>query len=109
MASPVLNLTARDAWVDKVAGFRAGAEDYVLKPFRMEEVLLRLATLVRRVASHVTSELASDGLVLDITTGLVTLEGMPLKLISCEARLLRHLMLHKGLVVSRTAEMSEHM
>ncbi|MCU0905904.1 MAG: response regulator transcription factor [Rhodobacteraceae bacterium] len=105
---PVLILTARDAWVDKVAGFRAGADDYVLKPFRMEEVTLRLSTLIRRAAGHATAELAAGGLVLDTATGLATLDGMPLRLTAFEARLLRYLMLHKGRVVSRT-ELSEHM
>jgi two-component system OmpR family response regulator len=105
---PVLILTARDAWSDKVAGFRAGADDYVLKPFRMDEVLLRLATLIRRAAGHATAELAAGGLVLDTATGLATLEGMPLRLTAFEGRLLRYLMLHKGRVVSRT-ELSEHM
>lgn len=105
---PVLILTARDAWSDKVAGFRAGADDYVLKPFRMEEVTLRLSTLIRRAAGHATAELAAGGLVLDTSTGLATLEGMPLRLTAFEGKLLRYLMLHKGRVVSRT-ELSEHM
>lgn len=105
---PVLILTARDAWSDKVAGFRAGADDFVLKPFRMEEVVLRLSTLIRRAAGHATSELAAGALMLDMATGLVTLEGMPLRLTAFEGRLLRYLMLQKGRVVSRT-ELSEHM
>ncbi|PZX48609.1 two-component system OmpR family response regulator [Cereibacter changlensis] len=105
---PVLILTARDAWSDKVAGFRAGADDYVLKPFRMDEVVLRLSTLVRRAAGHATPELSAGGLLFDMTTGLATLEGMPLKLTAFEAKLLRYLMLHMGRVVSRT-ELSEHM
>ena len=108
VAFPVLILTARDAWVDKVAGFRAGADDYVLKPFRMEEVVLRLSTLLRRAAGHASPELAAGGLMLDMTTGLVTLDGMPLKLTAFEGKLLRYLMLHMGRVVSRT-ELSEHM
>jgi two-component system OmpR family response regulator len=105
---PVLILTARDAWSDKVAGFRAGADDYVLKPFRVDEVVLRLTTLVRRAAGHATPELSAGGLLFDMTTGLATLEGMPLKLTAFEAKLLRYLMLHMGRVVSRT-ELSEHM
>ncbi|AXQ96253.1 response regulator transcription factor (plasmid) [Cereibacter azotoformans] len=108
LSFPVLILTARDAWSDKVAGFRAGADDYVLKPFRMEEVTLRLSSLIRRAAGHATAELAAGGLVLDTATGLATLEGMPLRLTAFEARLLRYLMLNKGRVVSRT-ELSEHM
>ena len=105
---PVLILTARDAWSDKVAGFRAGADDYVLKPFRMEEVTLRLSTLIRRAAGHATAELAAGALMLDTATGLATLDGMPLRLTAFEGKLLRYLMLHKGRVVSRT-ELSEHM
>lgn len=105
---PVLILTARDAWADKVAGFRAGADDYVLKPFRMDEVVLRLSTLIRRAAGHATAELAAGALVLDTATGLATLDGLPLRLTAFEGKLLRYLMLHKGRVVSRT-ELSEHM
>jgi two-component system OmpR family response regulator len=105
---PVLILTARDAWSDKVAGFRAGADDYVLKPFRMEEVVLRLSTLIRRSAGHATAELVAGALVLDTATGLATLDGMPLRLTAFEARLLRLLMLHKGQVLSRTT-LAEHM
>jgi len=108
LAFPVLILTARDAWSDKVAGFRAGADDYVLKPFRMEEVTLRLSTLIRRAAGHATAELAAGGLVLDTSTGLATLDGMPLRLTAFEAKLLRYLMLQKGRVVSWT-ELSEQM
>lgn len=105
---PVLILTARDAWSDKVAGFRAGADDYVLKPFRMDEVTLRLSTLIRRSAGHATAELSAGGLLLDTATGLATLDGMPLRLTAFEAKLLFYLMLHKSRVVSRT-ELSEHM
>ena len=108
LAFPVLILTARDAWADKVAGFRAGADDYVLKPFRMDEVLLRISTLIRRAAGHARPELIAGALALDTTTGLATLEGLPLKLTAFETRLLRYLMLHKGRVISRT-ELSEHM
>jgi two-component system OmpR family response regulator len=105
---PVLILTARDAWSDKVAGFRAGADDYVLKPFRMEEILLRLSGLIRRAAGHGAAELEAGALRFDTVTGLATLDGLPLRLTAFEARLLRYLMLHKGRVVSRT-ELSEQM
>jgi two-component system OmpR family response regulator len=108
LAFPVLILTARDAWTDKVAGFRAGADDYVLKPFRMEEVLLRLSTLIRRAAGHASPEVAAGGLLLDTATGLVTLDGLPVRLTAFEARLLRYLLLNKGRVVSRS-ELAEHM
>ena len=105
---PVLILTARDAWSDKVAGFRAGADDFVLKPFRMEEVLLRLAPLIRRSAGHATAELTAGALLLDTATGLCSLDGMPLKLTAFEGKLMRYFMLHKGRVISRT-ELSEQM
>lgn len=102
LAFPVLILTARDAWADKVAGFRAGADDYVLKPFRMEEVVLRLAVLARRAAGHAAAEVAAGGLVLDTATGQIALDGLPVRLTDYEARVLRHLILNKGRVVSRT-------
>lgn len=105
---PVLVLTGRDAWADKVAGFRAGADDYVLKPVRIEEVALRLATLIRRAEGHAAARIAAGSLALDTATGLITLAGLPLKLTAFEARLLRFLIHRKGRVVSRT-ELSEHM
>ncbi len=108
LAFPVLILTARGEWADKVAGFRAGADDYVLKPFRMEEVILRLSSLLRRAAGHATAELTAGALVYDTATGLVTLDGMAVRLTAFEARLLRFFMLHQGKVVSRT-ELSEQM
>ncbi|MFN6978131.1 MAG: winged helix-turn-helix domain-containing protein, partial [Gemmobacter sp.] len=105
---PVLILTGRDAWADKVAGFRAGADDYVLKPVRIEEVSLRLSTLIRRAAGHAEAQIAAGELRLDTATGIVTLAGMPVRLTAFEARLLRYLILHKGRIVSRT-DLSEHM
>lgn len=105
---PVLILTARDAWSDKVAGFRAGADDFVIKPFRMEEIVLRLATLIRRSAGHATVELTAGTLVLDTAMGICTLDGMPLRVTAFELKLLRYFMLHKGRVISRT-ELSEQM
>lgn len=107
ISAPVLILTARDRWADKVAGFRAGADDYVLKPFRMEEVILRLATLIRRAAGHATARLQAGGLEFDMTTGLAALDGLPLRLTAFEAKLLCYLMLHQGRVVSRN-ELAEH-
>ncbi len=108
IAMPVLILTGRDGWADKVAGFRAGADDYVLKPVRIEEVALRLATLIRRAAGHPQAQIAAGALMLDTATGIITLDGLPVKLTAFEARLLRHLMLNKGRIVSRT-DLSEHM
>src|SRR4051812_43014794 len=105
---PVLILTARDRWSDKVAGFDAGADDYVAKPFHMEEVLARLRALVRRTAGHASSEIACGPLVLDTSAARVTVDGRAIKLTSLEFRLLAYLMHHKDKVVSRT-ELVEHL
>ncbi len=105
---PVLILTARDRWSDKVAGIDAGADDYVAKPFHIEEVLARLRALVRRAAGHATNDIECGPLRLDTRAGRVTLDGRPVKLTSHEYRLLSYLMLHKGRVVSRT-EIIEHL
>ena len=105
---PVLILTARDRWSDKVAGFDAGADDYVSKPFHMEEVLARVRALLRRSAGHATSELSCGPLMLDTKSARVTVEGQPIKLTSLEFRLLSYLMHHQDRVVSRT-ELVEHL
>ena len=105
---PVLILTARDRWSDKVAGFDAGADDYVAKPFHMEEVLARIRALLRRSAGHATSELACGPLLLDTKSARVTVGGTAVKLTSLEFRLLSYLMHHQGKVVSRT-ELVEHL
>ncbi|MEI7598955.1 MAG: response regulator transcription factor [Aestuariivirga sp.] len=105
---PVLILTARDRWSDKVAGFDAGADDYVAKPFHMEEVLARIRALLRRAAGHASSELSVGPVVLDTKSSRVSVDGMPVKLTSLEFRLLSYLMHHKGKVVSRT-ELVEHL
>ncbi len=105
---PVLILTARDRWSDKVAGFDAGADDYVSKPFHMEEVLARVRALLRRSAGHATSELSCGSVMLDTAGARVTVDGQAVKLTSLEFRLLAYLMHHKGRVVSRT-ELVEHL
>ena len=105
---PVLILTARDRWSDKVAGFDAGADDYVAKPFHMEEVLARIRALLRRAAGHASSEISVGPVVLDTKSARVSVDGMPVKLTSLEFRLLSSLMHHKGKVVSRT-ELVEHL
>ncbi len=105
---PVLILTARDRWSDKVAGFDAGADDYVTKPFHMEEILARIRALVRRTAGHATSEITCGPVELDTKGARVNVNGMPIKLTSLEFRLLAYLMHHKGKVVSRT-ELVEHL
>jgi two-component system OmpR family response regulator len=105
---PVLILTARDRWSDKVAGFDAGADDYVAKPFHMEEVLARVRALLRRSAGHATSELTCGPVSLDTKSARVIVNGMAVKLTSLEFRLLAYLMHHKGKVISRT-ELVEHL
>lgn len=107
-ATPVLILTARDRWSDKVAGIDAGADDYVAKPFHMEEVLARVRALVRRAAGLASNEIAIGDIVLDTKAGKVTKNGMSVKLTSHEFRLLSYLMHHKGRVISRT-ELVEHL
>lgn len=107
-ATPVLILTARDRWSDKVQGFDAGADDYVAKPFHMEEILARIRALLRRATGHASSELLCGPVRLDTRAGRVTLDGHPVKLTSHEYRLLAYLMHHQGRVVSRT-ELVEHL
>ena len=101
-AMPVLMLTARDRWSDKVQGFDAGADDYVPKPFHLEEVLARIRALLRRSVGHAKSEFLCGPVRLDSRTGRVTVDGTPVKLTSHEYRLLSYLMHHTGRVVSRT-------
>jgi two-component system OmpR family response regulator len=105
---PVLILTARDRWSEKVAGFDAGADDYVAKPFHMEEVLARLRALVRRAAGHATAELVCGPVRLDTRSARVSVDGQPVRLTAQEYRLLAYLMHHQGRVVSRT-ELTEHL
>ena len=105
---PVLLLTARGRWSEKVTGFDAGADDYVTKPFQMEEVLARLRALIRRAAGHASSELSCGPLTLDTARSRVALDGAPVKLTAQEFRLLSYLMHHQDQVVSRT-ELTEHL
>lgn len=105
---PVLLLTARDRWSDKVAGIDAGADDYVAKPFHMEEVLARVRALIRRSAGHAASQIACGPLLLDTRTSKVTVDGQPVKLTSHEFRLLSYLIHHKDKILSRT-ELTEHL
>lgn len=105
---PVLILTARDRWSDKVAGIDAGADDYVVKPFHVEEVLARVRALLRRSTGHAKSEIECGPLRLDTKLARVTLDGSPIKLTSLEYRLLAYLMHHHGRVVPRL-ELVEHL
>ena len=108
IAMPVLILTARGEWADKVAGFRAGADDYAVKPFRLDEVVIRAQTLVRRAAGHAQPVIAAGALRLDTQLGVITRDGRPLKLTAFETRILSYLMHHKRRVVSRS-ELAEHL
>lgn len=104
---PVLILTARDAWHEKVDGIDAGADDYLVKPFHMEELLARVRALIRRASGHASAELTCGPLVLDTRSGRVSVEGRSLSLTSHELRVLAYLMHHRSKVVSRT-ELTEH-
>lgn len=107
LAVPVLVLTARGSWSEKVQGIDGGADDYVAKPFRMEEVLARLRALIRRASGQLTPELRCGALALDPRAARVTIDGAPVKLTSHEFRVLSYLMHHRGRVVSQT-ELNEH-
>jgi two-component system OmpR family response regulator len=106
-AMPVLILTARDSWHEKVQGIDGGADDYVAKPFQMEEVLARLRALIRRASGQLSPELRSGSVALDARLSRVTLDGATVKLTSHEFRVLSYLMHHAGRVVSQT-ELTEH-
>jgi two-component system OmpR family response regulator len=107
LAVPVLVLTARDSWHEKVRGIDGGADDYVAKPFQMEEVLARLRALIRRASGQVSLEIRSGAVVLDPRNARVTLDGAPVKLTGHEFRVLSYLMHHRDRVVSQ-AELTEH-
>jgi two-component system, OmpR family, response regulator len=98
---PVLILTARDGWTEKVEGFKAGADDFLTKPFRIEELIMRLRALVRRSAGHAAPGIACGPLSLDAPTGVFELNGLPLKLTALEWRVLQCLILRKDVVVDR--------
>ncbi|GJD33443.1 response regulator transcription factor [Methylobacterium aerolatum] len=106
--TPVIILTARDRWSDKVDGFDAGADDYVTKPFHMEELMARVRALLRRAAGHASSQITCGPVTLDTRSGKVFVDGAQVKLTSHEYRLLSYLMHHTGRVVSR-AELTEHL
>lgn len=105
--APVLVLTARGSWHEKVQGIDGGADDYMSKPFRMEEVLARLRALIRRSSGNASPELRCGALVLDTRAGRVTVDGAAVRLTSHELRVLSYLMHHRGRVVSQ-AELTEH-
>lgn len=99
---PVLILTARDGWSEKVAGFKAGADDYLTKPFHVAELVMRLRALVRRAAGHAATRIASGPLIFDAQTGAFEFDGLPLKLTAFEWRVLSCLTLRANTVVERS-------
>lgn len=104
---PVLILTARDQWSEKVAGFDAGADDYLTKPFHTEELMARLRALLRRAAGHTTDTIDIGELSVDNRSARAFVNGMAVKLTSHEFRLLSYMATHRGRVISRT-ELVEH-
>jgi two-component system OmpR family response regulator len=100
-------LTARGSWHEKVQGIDGGADDYMAKPFEIEEVLARLRALIRRASGQVAPEIRIGALALDARGARVTLNGVPVKLTSHEFRVLSYLMHHRGRIVSQ-GELTEH-
>jgi two-component system OmpR family response regulator len=104
---PVLVLTARGTWQEKVTGLRAGADDYLAKPFEIEEMLARLEALLRRASGHASPVLDCGPVTLDTVTHRVTLSGRPVDMTALEYRMLAYMLHHKGKVISKT-ELTEH-
>jgi two-component system OmpR family response regulator len=104
---PVLILTARDNWSEKVAGFDAGADDYLTKPFHMQELLARVRALIRRTAGQASSVIECGPVTLDTSLARVTKHGEPIALTAHEFKVLSYLMHHRDRIVSRT-ELTEH-
>ncbi|NQV44970.1 MAG: response regulator transcription factor, partial [Rhodospirillales bacterium] len=104
---PVVILTARNRWSEKLAGFNAGADDYVTKPFEAEEVVVRLHALIRRSSGHASPEIQAGELALNTMSNRATEAGVLLNLTALEFRVLSYLMHHPGRVISRT-EFLEH-
>ena len=104
---PVLILTARDDWSEKVAGFDAGADDYVTKPYSSEELLARLRALIRRASGNASPRLTCNNVELDTRSGRAFVDGTAVNLTAQEYRILDYFMHHKGKVISRT-ELTEH-
>jgi two-component system OmpR family response regulator len=107
VVTPVLVLTARDRFADMVAGFRAGADDYLKKPFHIDEVIVRLAALIRRSQRNPLAVVSCGTLAYDTTLGTISLDGMPIALTALEARILRYLIQKQGAPVGRI-ELADH-
>ena len=104
---PVLVLTARNRWSDKLAGFNAGADDYLTKPFLMDEVVLRLRAMLRRTAGSAAAVLTAGPLQYDVVQGRFSLQGQSLQLTAQEHKILAYFMHHPGKLLTRT-DISEH-
>ena len=107
VSTPVLLLTARSRWSEKMAGFNAGADDYLTKPFEMEEVIYRVRGLIRRASGHSRPELVCGPLRIDTNAGRVHVHGTPVHLTAQEYRILSYLAHHHDRIVTRT-ELLEH-
>ncbi len=105
---PILILTARDNWTDKVEGLDAGADDYVVKPFQIEEIKARLNALLRRAAGFAKPSLDFAYLSLDTSAKQLSVSGNPIELTAYEYKVLEYLMLHPGQVISKM-ELTEHL
>ncbi len=104
---PILILTARGRWQEKVEGLEAGADDYLTKPFEVQELLARLRAILRRSSGHATSIINNGPIVLDTSTQTVTIEKQLVELTSYEYKILGYMTLHMGKVISKS-ELTDH-
>jgi two-component system OmpR family response regulator len=107
VTAPVLILTARDSWTEKVKGLRSGADDYVVKPFQMEEVIARVEALIRRAKGVASAVVTIGPLTLDTAQNMVFRDGHPVTMTPLEYRLTAYMMMRRGAVISKT-EITEH-
>jgi two-component system OmpR family response regulator len=106
VATPILILSARGSWPERVAGINAGADDYLPKPFETEELLARVHGLIRRASGNTAARLGAGGLEIDPASATVTVDGQPVELTQMEYRLLFHLVSNSGKVIP-AAELAE--